>query len=243
MVNVVYAPRTARARVRAEITREILAAAHEELVETGPAGLSLRSVARRLGMAPSALYRYFDNRDALLTALIVGAYEALGAAAEEADRAAVESRRGGSPPGRWRAVTRAIRDWGRAHPHEWALVYGSPVPGYEAPQDTVAAALRVTTVLTGVIAEAVPAGSAGSPAIALPGAPRGFRAVVVPLEEALLPGRPPEVITAALVAWTQVIGMVSLELFGHYVGAATDFDAVFDYAMRIVGAVAGIAEA
>ena len=93
------APSRARARVRAELTQEILAAAHEELAAAGAAGLSLRAVARRLEMVPSALYRYFPNRDALLTALIIDAYEAVGAAA-----AAAAASAGPAALDRWLAV-------------------------------------------------------------------------------------------------------------------------------------------
>src|ERR687884_2050560 len=78
----------ARARVRAELTREITEAARRHLTTDGAAGLSLRAVARELGMASSAVYRYFPSRDDLLTALIVDAYDALGAATEEAEEAA-----------------------------------------------------------------------------------------------------------------------------------------------------------
>ena len=75
-----------RARVRAELTREIAEVARRHLASDGAAALSLRAVARELGMASSAVYRYFPSRDDLLTALIVDAYDALGAAAEEAER-------------------------------------------------------------------------------------------------------------------------------------------------------------
>ena len=90
------APRTARERVREEMTAEILAVAGAHVARDGAAALSLRSIARDLGMAPSALYRYFDGRDALLSALILSAYRALATAAEEAAdeaarRVAVES--------------------------------------------------------------------------------------------------------------------------------------------------------
>jgi len=87
----------ARARVRAELTREIVSAAQEELACEGAAGVSLRAVARRLGMVPSALYRYFPNRDGLLTALIIEAYRAVGAAAADADASS-----GRVPADRWR---------------------------------------------------------------------------------------------------------------------------------------------
>src|SRR5579859_887411 len=127
------APRTARSareRVRDEMTAEILAVAGAHLAQEGPAGLSLRSVARDLEMAPSALYRYFDGRDALLTALIMTAYESLAA---EAERAADDSQQTqASDAVRWLDVPRAIRRWALARPHEWGLIFGTPVPGYEA---------------------------------------------------------------------------------------------------------------
>jgi AcrR family transcriptional regulator len=222
---------TARARVRAEITSEIVAAAREELVAHGPAGLSLRSVARQLGMVPSALYRYFPSRDALLTALIIESYEAVGAAAEAAAGSVT------TPPlRRWLDVTRAVRAWAGRCPREWALIYGSPVTGYEAPRDTVGAALRITRVVAGIFAEAPGAGAA------LPAVPVGLADVVGPTTEELLPGRRPEAVVAALMAWTQLIGMVSLELFGHYKGATTDFDAVFEYTMVAVGRLGGLGD-
>ena len=223
----------ARARVRAELTREILAAAHEELAAGGAAGLSLRAVARRLEMVPSALYRYFPNRDALLTALIVDAYEAVGAAA-----AAGAASGGPGALDRWLALAREVRAWGQRHPHEWALVYGSPVPGYQAPRDTVAAALVVTRVMVDVFAAAVPVGA--SPPAWLPPAPAALAEILKPIEAELLPGRSPEAVAAAVMAWTLLLGMVSLELFGHYVGATTDFETLFDYEMLMVARVVGL---
>src|SRR3954447_22391926 len=134
-------PTTARERVRAELTGEITDAARRQLAAVGAAALSLRAVPRELGMASSALYRYFPSRDDLLTRLIIDGYDALGAAAEEADLP------GEAPRTRWLAVCRAVRAWALTHPHEYALLYGSPVPGYTAPPDTVPAAARVGVVL------------------------------------------------------------------------------------------------
>ena len=121
------------------MTAEILAVAGQHVARDGAAALSLRSIARDLGMAPSALYRYFDGRDALLSALILGAYEAL---ASEAERAADRAERDVPPAtagdaARWVAVPRALRGWALAHPHQWGLIFGTPVPGYQAPEDTV----------------------------------------------------------------------------------------------------------
>jgi AcrR family transcriptional regulator len=204
------------------------------MAEHGAAGLSLRAVARRLEMVPSAVYRYFPNRDALLTALIVDAYLALAGAASDADPGAW------SPSlHRWRAVTTGVRRWGHQHRHEWALLYGSPVPGYAGSDETTAASLQVTSVLCGIFVDAAP--EAPVPGV-LPAAGEAVRGAVAPLERSLLPGFKPEVIAAALMAWTQLFGMVSLELFGHYVGATTDFDAVFDYCMRVAAGLVGLAD-
>src|SRR5258705_2213883 len=138
-----------RARVRAEMTEEIKAIARRHLATDG-ANLSLRAVARDLGVVSSAIYRYFASRDDLLTALILDAYNALGASVERADAAVPR----GDLTGRWMAVCDAVRQWALAQPHEYALIYGSPVPGYNAPQDTVAAATRAVTVLGRVVQDA-----------------------------------------------------------------------------------------
>src|SRR4051812_10674543 len=131
---------SARERVRAELTAEITDAARRQLGEVGAAALSLRAVARDVGMVSSAVYRYFPSRDDLLTRLIIDGYDALGLAAETADDPSA------TPVERWLTVCRAVRAWALAHPHEYALLYGSPVPGYAAPADTVPAAARVGVV-------------------------------------------------------------------------------------------------
>ena len=156
------APRTARERVREEMTAEILAVAGAHVARDGAAALSLRSIARDLGMAPSALYRYFDGRDALLTALILTAYEAL---ATEAERAADQAEAAADPKAgsagdaeRWLAVPRTLRGWALEHPHQWGLIFGTPVPGYEAPEDTVEPYARVAAALVRPLVAAEEAG-------------------------------------------------------------------------------------
>src|SRR5690606_37794566 len=142
-------PRTARERVRAELTTEIKERAIRQLGEVGAPALSLRAIAREMGMSSSALFRYFPKRDALLTAVIVDTYSRLADAAEHAHDAAA-----GAPVlERWVAICHGVRDWSVAHPHEYALVYGSPVPGYTAPEDTAAPAWRVPRLLTGLLVE------------------------------------------------------------------------------------------
>lgn len=144
------AVRGARERARVEVTAAIKDEARRQLADQGAAKLSLRAVARELGMVSSGLYRYFPSRDDLLTALIIDAYDAIGEAAEAALAPAGRA----TDHDRWVMVCAAVRRWALAHPHEYALIYGSPVPGYAAPQATVGPASRVALVLISVTLDA-----------------------------------------------------------------------------------------
>ncbi len=226
-------PSTLRDRVRAEVIAEITAVARRQLAEVGAAGLSLRAVAREMGMASSAVYRYFPSRDDLLTRLITDGYDALGAAAEAADDP------GAAPRERWLAVCRAVRSWARAHPHEYALLYGSPVPGYAAPRDTVPAAARVGVVLGRILGDAARSG-------ALPEAAGVDRDPELVSDEtaAVLGGDHPALDDAvrlrALLAWSSLYGTISFELFGHLVGSVVDPDRWFEAAMGELATLVGL---
>jgi AcrR family transcriptional regulator len=223
------APTTARARARALLTEDIKATARRQMGEVGAAGLSLRAVARELGMVSSAVYRYFESRDALLTALIVDSFDAVGAAAEEAIAGLPRDLQP-----RWRALAGAVRRWALANPHDYALVYGSPVPGYEAPADTVTPAGRVSLVMLSVVADGVERGqidttSRGS-------IPRPVHTALAQLRDFGAPGVPDEVLARALLVWTGLFGAISYELFGHLHGFIDDFDVFFDHQVRRWGA-------
>lgn len=140
----------ARARARIEVTAAIKDEARRQLAAEGASKLSLRAVARELGMVSSALYRYFPSRDDLLTALIIDAYDSVGETAEVAHSGVVDA----GPVRRWITVCEAVRGWALAHPHEYALIYGSPVPGYVAPETTVPSAARVALLLIGIARDA-----------------------------------------------------------------------------------------
>jgi AcrR family transcriptional regulator len=199
-----------RERARAEITAAIIAEAHRQLAEVGPTALSLRSVARELGLASSALYRYFASRDELLTALIIEAYDALGEAAEAAAAASADV----NPARRWSAVASAIRAWGLEHPHQYALLYGSPVPGYHAPEATIGPASRVTLALLRVVEDAYRAERLSLPAAAV--APTdALRHDVDGLLRDTALALPVEMVAPIVAAWTQLFGLVSFELFGQ----------------------------
>ncbi|MFE2560857.1 TetR/AcrR family transcriptional regulator [Streptomyces sp. NPDC059352] len=223
--------RGARARARIEITAAIKAEARTQLAAEGAAKLSLRAVARELGMVSSALYRYFPSRDDLLTALIVDAYDAVGAAAETAAAEAAGER----PLVRWTAACRAVRAWAVAHPHEYALIYGSPVPGYTAPQDTNAPAARVGLVLVDIAREAH-----RGEGVALPPLPDSLRPEAVRLTADMAPDLPPALGVALVAAWSQLFGLVSFEVFGQFHRVVEDRDAFFTTAARRLGQDVGL---
>ncbi|MFJ2640235.1 TetR/AcrR family transcriptional regulator [Streptomyces sp. NPDC087511] len=228
--------RGARERARIEVTAAIKDEAKKQLVAEGAAKLSLRAVARELGMASSALYRYFPSRDELLTALIVDAYDSVGETAETAHRAARAEAT--THVARWIAVTRAVREWALAHPHEYALIYGSPVPGYTAPQATIGPASRVGLVLISVVADAY-----RTDGLALPPLADDLRAEADRMVAEFAPGLPPQAAPPLIAAWSQLFGLISFEVFGQFhrvVEAREAFfrDAVTELA-RTVGLLGG----
>lgn len=232
--------RGARERARTEVTAAIKDEARNQLAAEGAAKLSLRAVARELGMVSSALYRYFASRDELLTALIVDAYDAVGEAAERAHRtaAADDSAPAGeraTPLSRWVAVACAVRDWALAHPHEYALIYGSPVPGYTAPQATVAPASRVGLVLIAIVEEAH-----REEGLALPPLADELRPEAERLAADLAPGLPPAVAPPLVAAWSQLFGLLSFEIFGQFHRVVEAREVFFRHAVTELARTVGL---
>jgi AcrR family transcriptional regulator len=221
----------ARARARTEVTVAIKDEARRQLAADGAARLSLRAVARELGMVSSALYRYFPSRDELLTALIIDAYNSLGDAAEAAHEAVGEA----APVRRWTAVCEAVRGWALGHPHEYALIYGSPVPGYVAPDTTVPAAARVGLVLIGIVRDAHRGLGLAKPPLAAELRPEAER-----MTADLAPDLPPEVVTAMVAAWAQLYGLVNFELFGQFNRVVEDRGTFFRHAVGQLAHAVGL---
>ncbi|MDP9797747.1 AcrR family transcriptional regulator [Catenuloplanes nepalensis] len=223
-----------RRRVRAEMIGEIKAVARRHLAADG-ANLSLRAVARDMGMVSSALYRYFAGRDELLTALIIDAYDAVGAAVEAAD-AAVDP---GDHRGRLLAIARAAREWAVAHPAEYALIFGSPVPGYTAPAETIGPASRQTTAIVGVVRDAAAAGRLAPrlPDREMPPVVRDEMAAVARLMQAELP---PDTVARTMLAWVQIYGLISFDLFGHFLNSVFDRAAFFDHQVNTAADLIGL---
>jgi AcrR family transcriptional regulator len=205
---------------------DIKATAKRHLATEG-ANLSLRAVARDLGMVSSAVYRYFPSRDELLTALIVDAYDSLGDAVDRAEAAVPRA----DLKGRWLATCRAVRAWALERPHEYALTYGTPVPGYAAPQDTIGPAARPVLVLMNLLRDGVARGMVASdPSVRIPKAVRADLRRIT--EFADLSPIPADVLARAMSAWTELFGHVSFELFGRLQNTIEDYDAFFELQMR-----------
>ncbi|MGD7706542.1 TetR/AcrR family transcriptional regulator [Microlunatus sp. Y2014] len=195
----------ARALAHAEMDRRIRQAARQELATAGGAGLSMRAVAREVGMVSSAIYRYYPTREALLTAMIIESYHALGsvlAATADDDHADAGAR--------WAALAETLRTWALEHPHEFQLIYGTPIPGYRAPAETVPAAAAVAQPFLDCAALGI------DPAMV----PDDLVAALAPAGEAL--GVRTETAAGFLAALSQLVGMITLELGGHFVGVTDD---------------------
>ncbi len=238
---------TPRERARAAFMADLLDAGRARLVADGPAALSLRAVARDLGVASSAVYRYLPSRDALLTILIVEAYDAVGAACEDAAQAA---RAAGEPPAQvWLAVGRAFRAWALANPRAYELIYGTPVPGYAAPQDTIVPATRLWAVVVGIVLDAHADGTldpAGpdfdDDGLVDPGVLEfAARIAEAPGRADALAARPGWSAQEAVRSFTLVtalLGAVTAELFGHFHRVTADGARAFD--AMIATAAAGV---
>ena len=218
-------PDTPRARARAQTLVDIRRVALEQLATEGPAGLSLRAVARELGVVPSALYRYVASRDELVTTLVLDAYADLAATVTGATAPGAP----GARRTRWVAGARALRTWAHAQPARFRLIYGSPVPGYAAPPETVGPATAVVLALLGPVVDAAAAGT-----VAEVGPPPGvvLARQLRDVADGLGVDVPPALLALAVGAWSEVIGLVVLELGGHFVGGFEPADSLFDAAVR-----------
>jgi AcrR family transcriptional regulator len=198
---------TPRERYRAQLKDEIKKGAWAQIATAGTSALSLNAIARQLGLSGPALYRYFANRDELITALISDAYRDLAdtfqaAAAAGADLA---------------GLAHTLRGWALADPQRYLLVYGTPVPGYSAPDDVTAIASEIMATLLDACA---PLTSGQSE---------------TPFETYLESHRqwadghpaPATALHRALTFWTRMHGVLSLELAGHFNGLDFDPDQLF----------------
>mgnify|MGYP001559627726 CR=1 FL=1 len=200
---------TRRERKHEAARAEILDTARKQMAEHGAAALSLRAIAREMQLTAPALYRYFPNRDELVTALIVEAYNSLA----DALGAAREAQPADALAARLFAIGLAYRDWALAHPQDYALIFGTPIPGYHAPEErTNPAAKRAMDVLIDALMTAWQAGQLdpapeyGKPAPAL-------QKQLAAWKKNYGYTAPTQALHLALVCWSRLHGLTSLELF------------------------------
>ncbi|KJE19782.1 transcriptional regulator, TetR family [Frankia torreyi] len=219
-----------RERLRVETVRDIKEIALRHMAEQGAAGLSLRAIAREMGMTAGALYSYYDTRDDLITALIVDVYDSLAQALEAARRS-----RPDDPAGQLEAVGVTYREWAIGRSPEFQLVYGDPIPGYKVRDDgaELAAEHRACGVLIRIVAAAWPGIGAtraaaeataevttGGPARPAPAAAGSytwsdFRPDFAAMARTSFPDFPPDAAALSLRIWGRLHGLVALEVYGH----------------------------
>lgn len=203
-----------REQARAEMTARIMAAARRQIAEHGGGALSMRAVARDVDLVSSAVYRYFPTREALLTAMIIESYGHLDSALAATPTAGTRARR-------WVALAQALRDWARANPHEFQLVYGTPIPGYVAPPETIPVAAAVARHFLTVGAVAAVA-DFDRPALI-----EQLSLAAVELSAEAEHTIEPSGMAAVLAELATLVGSISLELAGHLVGTADPGDHLY----------------
>jgi AcrR family transcriptional regulator len=216
---------TMRERYRAQVRSEVKQAALRQIANSGPEGLSVSAIGKELGVSGPALYRYFASRDDLLTELVIDAYDdlagALRAAADQAADQAPDQAAGPEPRARFEAVARAYRSWALAQPHRYRLLFGPPLPGYDAhAQRLVDASQAAMGQLLGVLRE-LRDGPAAPP-------PEPLASQLTAWVQAHDPGIDPATALRAVLTWSRLHGLVSLEIAGSFTSMGIDPGQVFE---------------
>jgi AcrR family transcriptional regulator len=214
---------------------DIVRIGREHLASHGAAALSLRAVARDLGVVSSAVYRYVRSRDELLTLLVVDGYSELADAVDTALAAASRD-----PRERLRVMGRAVREWAVAEPARYGLLYGTPVPGYEAPaEQTTAPGTRVMAAMMQLCDSAYRAGALTAPDPVRPVSP-SLAGDFGLIRQEMGSSMPDWVLARAISVWTGLIGAVSAEVFEMFGGGTfADRAAVFELQLDNLAVVLG----
>jgi AcrR family transcriptional regulator len=218
--------------------RDIVRIGRAHLATEGAAALSLRAVARDLGVVSSAVYRYVASRDELLTLLVVDGYDELGDAVD----AALERVDAADHAGRLTAIGRATRAWALAEPATYALLFGSPVPGYQAPSErTTGPGTRVIGALVQVWEDAWVAGELRAPGGPATSVPDTLHGDVERIRAAFPISAPDDLVVRGVLSWAALFGCVSFEVFGQY-GPDTFAapDALFERQLEVLADTTGL---
>ena len=208
---------TARQRYRAQVRDEVKSIALRQLAESGPAGVSVNAIAKELGVSGPALYRYFESRDALLTELLIDAYDDLAHALREA----VATKHGRGARVRFEALAWAFRAWAVAQPDRYRLLYAPPLPGYDSHAERLIKAGQASmNILVDILRDADAA-----EALRLP---RRLRSQLAEWAQRRGIDIDPPRALHAIVIWSRLHGFVSLEIGGNFQGMGIDAEALFE---------------
>lgn len=221
---------TPRERYRAQVREEVKKHAWEQIATAGASALSLNAIAKQMGMSGPALYRYFAGRDELITELVRDGYRSLADTFLSVSAAASAYGAGpgtGSGP-ELAALGHALRDWALEDPHRYFLLYGTPVPGYHAPDDITGIASEIMAVLLDACAALDP------------DAPVDLADLAEPFDAHLAEHHewagghpvPPSALHRALTCWSRMHGVLSLEAAGHFNGMGFDPAEFFEAELR-----------
>ncbi|MFI9235493.1 TetR/AcrR family transcriptional regulator [Streptomyces sp. NPDC053079] len=196
---------TPRERYRTQVRAEIKAHAWEQIATAGASALSLNAIAKQMGMSGPALYRYFASRDELITELIREAYRSLAETLRKTSATDAD-------PADLAGLAHALRGWALEDPQRYFLIYGTPVPGYHAPEDITGISDQIMKTLLDACAALTPDGPATS-----------FSAHLEDHRDwAGSHPAPPAALHRALAFWTRMHGVLSLELAGHFTNMGFD---------------------
>lgn len=242
----VHAPLTRRERTRAATIDEIKRTAAALMREYGTIEVKFSDIAREMGMTAPALYRYFGDRDELLTALIVDTYDELAAIIAEASRQAAPD----DMWGRLIDVAQAYRRWAVREPQQFALILGMPVPGYAAPEDgpTTEAAIRAMSQLQALFFDAAERGVLQPPLIRDTGPGVNDAWLQEQQKHASIPdpvkipsGISPATFQAMIHCWATLHGFTTLEAHGHLAWLSDDArEALFEATVRATAITSGL---
>jgi AcrR family transcriptional regulator len=208
----VLAMSSRRAQKREAALEEIKAAARAQMAELGAGAVSLRGIARALGLTAPALYRYYPSYEALLTDLILEGFHHLADSIQAAQLASQAA--GHSPTEQIMAMTAAYRDWAVTHPQDFLLIYGTPLPNYQAPvEQTMPAARRTGELFAAALEAAIAAGEVQIPPTYLNIPPQYAEQLPTPVHYMVY------------CAWGMIHGLLMLEVTGHlsFLGDAGEF--------------------
>jgi AcrR family transcriptional regulator len=221
-------PTTIRERYRAQVRQEVKEVALRQLAEAGPDGLSISAIGKQLGVSGPALYRYFASRDDLLTELVIDAYHDLAAALT----AATNEVSSHDPRPKFEALARAYRSWALTQPHRYRLLFGPPLPGYDAhAQRLIDAAQKAMNLLLDILGPS--AGHAGPPP------PQPLASQLAAWAQPHQPGIDPAIALSAVVDWSRLHGIVSLEIAGNFASMGLDPGQLFEIQLAAMAATLG----